>query len=149
MLESLKHFGINMSASLKLSKAAKAVHCLARVHPNALSSDAISTMTGVNASQLRQILSLLTKTGFIRSIQGAGGGFILNIPPEEINLQQLYCAIETRKAFHLSVGDNNGQPELSKKINDYFLRLFEEIQKDIETKMETITLADLMEEVEE
>ena len=105
-------------------------------------------MTGVNASQLRQILSLLTKAGFIRSIQGAGGGFILNSPPEEINLQQLYCAIETRKAFHLSVGENNGQPELSKKINDYFLNLFENIQRDIEIKMETITLADLIGDVE-
>jgi Rrf2 family protein len=137
-----------MSASLKLSTAVKAVHCLARVYPDALSSAEISDMTGINASQLRLILSMLAKAGIIQSMQGAGGGFILNMTPDQINLQQLYCAIETRKAFHLAVNGNHDQIPLNKKINRYFLDLFEDLQRDIETKMETISLADMINDIE-
>ncbi|MGC9513747.1 RrF2 family transcriptional regulator [Fidelibacter multiformis] len=137
-----------MSASLKLSTAVKAVHCLARAYPEPLSSAEISGMTGINASQLRLILSMLAKAGIIQSMQGAGGGFILNMTPDQINLQQLYCAIETRKAFHLAVSGNHEQIPLNKKINTYFLDLFEDIQRDIESKMETISLADVIDKVE-
>ncbi len=148
MLHSLQQLGLNMSASLKLSTAVKAVHCLALAYPDALSSAEISKMTGINASQLRLILSMLSKAGIIQSMQGAGGGFILNMTPDQINLQQLYCAIETRKAFHLAVNGNHEQIPLNNKINHYFLELFEDLQQDIESKMETISLADVINEVE-
>ncbi|MDD3807106.1 MAG: Rrf2 family transcriptional regulator [Candidatus Marinimicrobia bacterium] len=138
-----------MSASLKLSTAVKAVHCLAQVYPDALSSAEISEMTGINASQLRLILSMLAKAGIIHSKQGAGGGFILNMTPDQINLQQLYCAIETQKAFHLAVNRNHDQIPVNKKINAFFLDLFEASQRDIESKMETITVSDVIEKVKQ
>lgn len=91
---------------------------------------------------------MLIKDGIAASGKGAAGGFMLNRKPEEINLQQIYCAIEDRKAFHLDVNNsNNGKGEGSAKVNEYFLDLFADIQKDIEAKMTLITLKDIMDEI--
>ncbi|HEX3074887.1 MAG TPA: Rrf2 family transcriptional regulator [Ignavibacteriales bacterium] len=137
-----------MSASTKLSSAVKALTRLAKSYPKPISSSELSASTGINASKLRMLFTMLTKDGIASSGKGAAGGFVLNRKPEEINLQQIYCAIEDRKAFHLDVNSSkNGRGEESARMNEYFLDLFADIQKDIEAKMTRITLKDIMDEI--
>ncbi|MCL4279274.1 MAG: hypothetical protein KJZ60_06240, partial [Ignavibacteriaceae bacterium] len=68
--------------------------------------------------------------------------------PSEIHLQEIYCAIEDRKAFHLDVRRNaikkNSLPE---KLNSYFLDLFSEVQVTIEDKMKNITLQSIINKI--
>jgi len=137
-----------MSASTKLSSAVKALIRLASAYPEGLSSSELEEATGINASKLRMLFTMLIKDGIAASGKGSAGGFILNRKPEEINLQQIYCAIEDRKAFHLDVNNSkNGRGEESALVNGYFLGLFADIQKDIETKMTDITLRDIIDEI--
>ena len=77
---------------------------------------------------------------------GAKGGFVLKKAIEEIHLQDVYCAIEDRKAFHLDVRQvDDSHLSDSAKINNYFLELFSDIQVDIENKMRKINLRIVME----
>ena len=137
-----------MSASTKLSTVVKALCCLARQPEIPRKSIDLAVETGANASKLRQLLSMLVKQGILESIQGAGGGFRLSCNPNQLHLQEIYCAVEDRKAFHLDVRSDPqaGNPDC-RRINYYFLDLFADIQVDIEDKMKQITLASIMEKL--
>ncbi|MDJ0621665.1 MAG: Rrf2 family transcriptional regulator [Desulfocapsaceae bacterium] len=135
-----------MSASTKLSNSVKALCFLARNSSEPQSSATISHHTGVNASKLRKLLADLAKIKVVNTTKGASGGYFLARPPEKIHLQEIYCGIEDRKAFHLDVTHT----DLTKSgeaaaVNAYFLKLFSEIQVDIEDKMRTLTLASILE----
>ncbi|MBI9073316.1 MAG: Rrf2 family transcriptional regulator [Melioribacteraceae bacterium] len=137
-----------MAASTKLSNAVKALCYLTRVHPEPKNSSEISSNTGLNASKLRRLLSMLTKNGIVASTQGTSGGFILNKKPEDIHLQEIYCAIEDRKAFHLDVNTDDTAPGVDMLgYNNYFNDLFSEIQVEIENKLRNITIKDILEKI--
>ncbi len=134
-----------MSASTKLSTAVKALSFLAQFPDNARTSAEIADSIGVNASKLRSLLSALAKRGIVQTIKGKDGGFKLNRNCSEINLQEIYCGVEDRRAFHLDVhtgipAENNG----AQKINLFFNDLFSEIQTDIENKMKNISIQTIL-----
>lgn len=134
-----------MSASTKLSTSVKALCYMEQVYPNPVSSFEISEVIGINSSKLRRILSMLTKSGIVESNAGTTGGFKLKKSPAEIDLQEIYCAIEDRKAFHLDVRkDAIKKNSLPDKLNFYFLDLFSEVQVEIEEKMKKITLQSIV-----
>jgi Rrf2 family iron-sulfur cluster assembly transcriptional regulator len=119
---------------------------LARQAGQPQTSGEIAAHAGVNASKMRRLLSMLVKSGLVISTQGASGGFLLGRAPDRIDLQEIYCAIEDRKAFHLDVrGTPHGDDHDSELLNNYFLDLFAEIQVDIEDKMRGISLRRVME----
>lgn len=129
-----------MSASTKLSSSVKALCFLAR-EKKARNSTEIAEAIGINASKIRRLLSMLGKAGIVKSDSGVQGGFALSRLPDNINLQEIYCAIEDRKAFYLNVNNVSKQNESdSNNINLFFLNLFSEIQIEIESKMSEITL---------
>ncbi len=138
-----------MSASTKLSTAVKALCFLAEDQNLAKTSAEISKKIGVNASKLRMLLSMLAKSNIVTSGKGIKGGFILNKDPRDIHLQEIYCSIEDRKAFHLDVQKFTGHHlSMPIQINNYFLDLFAEIQVDIESKMTKISLQALIDRLE-
>ncbi len=131
-----------MSASTKLSSSVKALCFLAESYPEPKTSKEIGENTGINASKLRKLLSLLSKGKIVTSNQGTKGGFQLLKAPKNINLQEIYCTIEDRKAFHLKVSEINGQDEHD--YLGYFDNLFSTIQVEIENKMTKISLLSIM-----
>ena len=138
-----------MSASTKLSTAVKALCFLAEDIDSAKTSTEISNEIGVNASKLRMLLSMLSKSSIVTSGKGIKGGFVLNKDPKDIHLQEVYCSIEDRKAFHLDVQKFTGHHlSMPIQINNYFLDLFAEIQVDIESKMTKISLQSIMDQFE-
>lgn len=134
-----------MSASTKLSNSVKALCFLAQSGPNPRNSAEISSHTGVNASKLRKLLADLAKESIVKTIQGPSGGFMLGKEPCDIHLQDIYCALEHQKAFHLDVSENPKQemPQAA-MVNLFFLDLFNEIQVEIEDKMKEITLSHIL-----
>ncbi len=137
-----------MSASTKLSTAVKALYFLAKTDPVPQTSKGIAQHIGVNSSKLRKILSMLVKNDIVKSTHGTNGGFLIKKNPAKIHLQEVYCAIEDRKAFYLDVNrTNDHKPGDSVKINNYFLELFTDVQVDIENKMRKINLQSIIEKI--
>ncbi|MDP2364045.1 MAG: Rrf2 family transcriptional regulator [Ignavibacteria bacterium] len=136
-----------MSVSTKLSTSVKAL-CFLALDDKPKNSSEIAASVGINASKLRKLLSMLGKAGIVKSDSGMLGGFSLAKKPNEIHLQEIYCAIEDRKAFYLNVNDDNLEANgTSEKINYFFLDLFSEIQVEIENKMSNITLKSIIEKI--
>lgn len=136
-----------MSASTKLSTSVKAL-CFLASDDKPKNSTEIAAAIGINASKLRKLLSMLGKAGIVKSDSGMLGGFSLAKKPEEIHLQEIYCAIEDRKAFYLNVNDDNLEENgTSERINYFFLDLFSQIQIEIENKMTGITLKSIIEKI--
>jgi Rrf2 family protein len=133
-----------MSASTKLSTSVKAL-CFLASSDKPKNSSEIASAVGINASKLRKLLSMLGKSGIVKSDSGMLGGFSLAKTPAEIHLQEIYCAIEDRKAFYLNVNNDNLKVDgMSEKINSFFMELFSEIQVEIENKMTHITLKSII-----
>lgn len=136
-----------MSASTKLSTSVKALCYLAK-EDKPKNSTEIAASVGINASKLRKLLSMLGKAGIVKSDSGVLGGFSLSKQPNNIHLQEIYCAIEDRKAFYLNVNRENLTADSpSEKINYIFLDLFSEIQVEIENKMTDITLESILDKI--
>ena len=70
---------------------------------------------------------------------------MLKQDPEQLNLQQIYCAIEDRKAFHMDF--NTEDEDSSQNFDRYFEHLFSTIQIEIENKMRNITLNNIIEKI--
>ena len=137
-----------MSASTKLSSSVKALCYLEQAYPKPVSSSEIAEAIGINSSKLRMILSMLAKNGIVESNSGTTGGFKLKKQASEIDLQEIYCAIEDRKAFHLDVRKESiKKNSLPEKLNFYFLDLFTEVQVDIEDKMKNISLESIIKKI--
>lgn len=136
-----------MSASYKLSAAVKALYFLAESYPSPKSSAEIAENIGHNASKLRKILSFLSASKIVKSSRGKLGGFILAKPIDQINLQEIYCSVEFRKAFYLDVNKSKNKSDFTEKFNNYFLDLFSDVQVEIENKMKGIFLSDVIKEI--
>ena len=54
----------------------------------------MASLTGASEAHLSKVFQRLSREGFVTSVRGPGGGFILARPAEEITLLQIYSAIE-------------------------------------------------------
>lgn len=54
----------------------------------------IAVQASIPQNYLEQLLTKLRKAGFVKSIRGAKGGYILAMPPEEIKVLDLLLALE-------------------------------------------------------
>ncbi len=138
-------YGGRLSASTKLSAAVKILSVLARIYPESASSLEISKETGINASKIRKILSMLSQSQIVESSMGHKGGFVLKKKTADIHLQEIYCSIEDRQAFYLDVVKTNGDKNQNElRFSSFFEGLFADIQLEIENKMKQIRLDTVM-----
>ena len=141
---------LNMSSSIKLSTAVKALCYLAKVFPEAKTSGAIAESIGVNASKLRQILSSLMKAEIVGSTKGSGGGFYLTQDFTELSLYEIYTALEDRKVMDFDVADaSNAKDGEIVKYNSFFYNFYANIQNQIEKQMKETKLNNIRSENDE
>ncbi|MCW6528653.1 Rrf2 family transcriptional regulator [Sphingomonas sp. MMSM20] len=62
-----------------------------------LSSRDLADLQGISHSFLAKIFPKLEKAGIVRASEGARGGYLLALPPEEISFLEIVDAIEGRK----------------------------------------------------
>jgi len=59
-----------------------------------VSNRSIAGSQGISENYLEQIMAQLKESGIVASIRGAGGGFRLKKPPEEISAGEILRAVE-------------------------------------------------------
>jgi Rrf2 family protein len=59
-----------------------------------VSTRSIAESQGISENYLEQILSQLKEHGLVKSVRGAGGGFKLTKPPDEITAGEILRAVE-------------------------------------------------------
>lgn len=95
----------------------------------------IATRQRIPRRFLEQILIQLKRAGFVRSIRGAGGGYVLAKEPSQIQLQDVVEAVEGE----LRLLDPRLNP------NSTVLRVWREIETEFLKKLRSITIEDLVE----
>jgi len=104
----------------------------------------ISQRQDISVKYLEQIISVLSRAGFVRSVRGSGGGYMLARDPEEYTVGMI---------LRLTEGSLAPVACLEYELNDcpraescVTLGVWEKLYKAINDVVDNITLADLAEQ---
>lgn len=135
-----------MHISTKLSIA---IHCLILVNEFGdkmkLTSEMMAVSTGCNPVTIRNITSALKKAGIL-SVKFGTGGTTLNCLPKEIDLYQVYMAIEPN-ALKKMIGIHSMPSPLcpvGKKIKSVLENPYSKICDDLTSSLKSITLEEII-----
>ena len=97
----------------------------------------------ISEKYLEQIIALLNKAGFVRSIRGAQGGYMLKKEPKDYTVGMILRQTEGDLAPVSCVGDEG--MECDRRAECVTVRIYEKINDAINGVVASITLADLLE----
>lgn len=101
----------------------------------------VADRQGVSARYLEQVAADLRKTGYLKSIKGAQGGYRLAVPPKNIIIGNILRMFE---------GDIQliDDPEGSESPIERTLRnaLYNKLNREVANYLDSLTLKDLLEE---
>jgi Rrf2 family transcriptional regulator, iron-sulfur cluster assembly transcription factor len=99
----------------------------------------------IPAHFLAKILQQLARKGLLRSSKGPQGGFVLNMPAEEIRLLDIVEALDGLETFHLPAGGPEAYPDgLYCTMHEEWIDLKNEILEYLKVN----TVADLAKSLE-
>ena len=138
---------IRKKAEMFSSKLATAVHILLYIeeyeNEEKITSEVLSDTTGVNAVNIRKLLSLLKGAGLISVRAGIGGAY-LAMPPEDISLRMIFNAVEEKDAelFRMHEHPNVNCP-VGRTIKDVLSGRLGLIRKDMLDEMDQVKLSEM------
>ncbi|MGN0165481.1 MAG: RrF2 family transcriptional regulator [Lachnospiraceae bacterium] len=103
----------------------------------------IARRQGISEKYLEQIISVLNKAGFVRSIRGAQGGYILKNPPEFYTVGMILRLTEGDLAPVECVSANADECERSEGC--VTMRIWKKMYDAVNQVIDDITLADMVE----
>jgi len=127
--------------STKIRYGSRVMILLGLQYPDPLSVREMSEVEGLSNIYLEQIILPLKNAGLLRSIRGAGGGFSLIKPPDQIKMSEIVRVLEGSWNLVECV-ENENYCEKSQECAtiDLWSRLF----KGISEILENTTLADMI-----
>lgn len=102
----------------------------------------VSRRQGISDKYLEQIVTPLARTGLVRSVRGAGGGYLLTRKPEEYTVGEILRPLEGDLAPVECATD----PAFCQRREECAtVYLWQEIHRAVAGVVDNMTLADLME----
>lgn len=101
----------------------------------------------ISDKYLEQIISVLNKAGFVKSIRGAQGGYQLKKDPSEYTVGMILRLTEGDMAPVSCVGEE--REECDRKAGCVTIRIWQQINDAVNNVIDNITLADMLEWQEE
>ena len=100
----------------------------------------------ISVKYLEQLMAVLKSAGFVRSIRGAKGGYILAKPANQIKLSDVFNALEGPVTTVECVGNEN----YCARVTDCVARqVWAEVQQAIEKVLQSVTLQDLVDKTKD
>ena len=103
----------------------------------------VAKRQGISDKYLEQIISVLNKAGYVRSIRGAQGGYVLKKNPEDYTVGMILRLTEGGLAPVSCVGED--AVECERRAECVTVRIWEKINDAVNNVVDSITLADLIE----
>lgn len=104
----------------------------------------VAARQGISDKYLEQIVALLHRAGYVRSIRGAQGGYMLTRPPEEYTVGMILRQAEGSLSPVSCLDDEVNQCEQAGQCST--LSLWQQIKDAVDQVVDNMTLADLIEE---
>ncbi len=104
---------------------------------------AIAHRQNISDKYLEQIISILSRAGYVRSIRGAGGGYKLAYPPEKYTVGMILRLTEGSLAPVSCLETEENLCDRSDKCPTLFI--WEQLYDAINNVVDNITIADIVE----
>lgn len=106
-----------------------------------LALNAIAESQNISSNYLEQVFSMLRKSGLVKSVKGAQGGYVLANHPANITVGNILRALEGE----LTVTGNN-EDQTSDNAMEHCLKIavWDKINASIDSVIDSITLEDLI-----
>lgn len=102
---------------------------------------AIAERQDISVKYLEQLMSLLRSAGFVRSVRGSKGGYVLARPTAEIKLSEVFRCLEGP----VTTTECTDDKDCCKRSTDCVAReLWIEVEKAIQGVLNSMTLADMV-----
>lgn len=138
-----------MAANSQFSMAVHVLSMLAGSREENLKSDFLACSVNTNAVVIRRLLGQLNQAKLVMSQTGSNGGSRLARCPREINLAEIYKAVNCGEVFALHAKSPSKECPVGKNIEAVLGCLQREIDKGIEEKLSRYTLQNVFEMVEQ
>ncbi len=103
----------------------------------------ISLRQNISLAYLEQIFIKLKNNNLVKSVRGAKGGYILEIPPEEIKISNIISAVDEKvKTLNCKKESKKGCNHRSTKCITH--NLWDELDQHINNFFEKVKLQDLV-----
>ena len=107
---------------------------------------AIAERQDISVKYLEQLMSMLRSAGFVRSVRGSKGGYILARPPEQITLSEIFRSLEGP----VTTAECTEDPEYCERSADCAAQeVWVQVEQAIEGVLSGITLADMVRKTQE
>lgn len=103
----------------------------------------IAKRQGISEKYLEQIISTLNKAGFVRSIRGAQGGYLLKMKPEEYTVGMILRLTEGNLAPVDCISQDS--EECARADSCVTVRIWRQVYDAVNGVIDNITLADMVE----
>ena len=127
-----------------------AVHSLsylAHLPTQSAPSDRIAQSVSVHPVRVRKVLSMLSKKGYIKSKEGAKGGFELNCKPDEVSLNELYL-LTSEGSIKPKFPNPNKQCLIGANIENAMDGIFVALEDQVGSYLQNYTIADILKRVQ-
>ena len=102
----------------------------------------IARRQAISEKYLEQIISVLNRAGYVRSVRGAGGGYLLTRDPKEYTVGMIFRLTEGSLAPVEGLED--GKPDLADHPELVTYDVYRKIYEAVNQVVDHITLADLV-----
>lgn len=107
-----------------------------------LQTRAIAKQEDISGKYLEQLMATLKSAGFVRSVRGSKGGYMLAKAPNQIRLNEVFNCLEGPVATVECVEDE----DYCERVADCVTRgVWSQVQQAITNVLQSITLQDLVE----
>ena len=131
-----------MKLSTKGRYGIKAIVDIAAEHGNGhLSVAQLAEKQGISVAYLEQLIAALRRAGLVYSVRGAGGGYTLSRPPEQISVGEVLRALEGTTTLLDCVGVEGTDCENA--CNCSARPLWLKLQRRIDDVLNTTTIKDM------
>lgn len=112
----------------------------------AVTLQSIASRQGISESYLEQLMRLLRKAGLVKSIRGAGGGYVLGKPAQEISVGDILLALEGSLEAVTCPTTEDGEVACSSGDCCVTRHVWQKINESIISTVNAIWLSELVEE---
>lgn len=109
-----------------------------------LSSEVIAQMIQTNPVVIRRTMARLKKDGYVKSLNGSQGGWILNTELKNITLYDVLQAIGQTEYFTINTDIENDSCLVEVAVNQVLGTILEDIESQLIEKFKSIKLSDLL-----
>lgn len=101
----------------------------------------IAERQGISVKYLEQLMSLLRSSGFVRSIRGSKGGYMLARAPEQVTLSEVFRCLEGP----VTTAECTDNEDYCERAADCAARdVWIKVEEAIQGVLRSITLADMV-----